>query len=741
MPYWKQCIVGLLLLFLSIPATGQIKLSRKAAPFTGTVLKDSDLDLQTISDESKYNVIYIPREWWLTETAPIIKMNVILPSHAVETPSLTAKEMFDEKQKDFAQKVESFFSQQPGFDNSVIIMDNIGKQLTKVTGATQVGFIPDRKFIFGKKVPEKIQQEVQNKDAAPPIKLDNGSMVNNDSYLQSYLAFLKSIFTPDKDALIKPTPMMFIRIWEKAYVYMRENLSVEMQKNLMAAIINNGNKISEVNTLQNLFDIKVTEANIDFIKAEAIVPYYLDKYVRLEKKPTKSEWKINDKQVDPQFLEDLSLGTFKKHVGSFIAGNNNLNLDVEYKAAEASESRNITAKFTYDNGSSEQYSFRVQRTGFKQIDVASNGTLGDKIQQPAIKQGEDITVELYELVNGTKQLVKDVNWYFEDDIPIVNSSFNFKANKDFLRLSAKKKDGTTSATLLLNIALNTDEILEDVYNQFATPTYNLKTPPTEKTIAKMKKRYGKALTAIKKKTPELYQYSSNQNLSLSIVYLDATNALLKAQKGSMHGKTSITPLRSEYDQIDLTDIELTDPANPASIIKDAKLILRLTDEEKTALKVSADKGEITDMANLIITRIESFRPPSGILLRQKIAEKSLPQQLLDTVCYLVVPDQSEDYYKPSNKVVIYLNYDILKDDDAELAATLAHELGHARFPFERPFESLKWKVIRETKERKQLPFDLKDELDENGHCSSGTGHEMYNPENEDVCTIGKKFKN
>jgi hypothetical protein len=78
-----------------------------------------------------------------------------------------------------------------------------------------------------------------------------------------------------------------------------------------------------------------------------------------------------------------------------------------------------------------------------------------------------------------------------------------------------------------------------------------------------------------------------------------------------------------------------------------------------------------------------------------------------------------------------------KKQQTDFTRLLAHELLHHWWTHFEPFEKLKWKVIRDKAAINgyRLADGLSSETpqDSNRGCSSGVGHERYNPEHIKVC--------
>ena len=91
-----------------------------------------------------------------------------------------------------------------------------------------------------------------------------------------------------------------------------------------------------------------------------------------------------------------------------------------------------------------------------------------------------------------------------------------------------------------------------------------------------------------------------------------------------------------------------------------------------------------------------------------------------------------------NYQLIFLNYHHQGLVDLRFLQILAHEMAHVKYRYNNTFDHIKWFLIREQNNNR---YNLGDQLRQNGHCSSGPGHEMHSPENRFVCDIERSFRN
>ena len=72
-------------------------------------------------------------------------------------------------------------------------------------------------------------------------------------------------------------------------------------------------------------------------------------------------------------------------------------------------------------------------------------------------------------------------------------------------------------------------------------------------------------------------------------------------------------------------------------------------------------------------------------------------------------------------------------------SAIAHEIEHLHYSSKNIFNLCKWRLIRDEAEKRinrgsPNLLNLGDKLGNNGACSEGSGHEMFNPENAATCT-------
>jgi len=199
----------------------------------------------------------------------------------------------------------------------------------------------------------------------------------------------------------------------------------------------------------------------------------------------------------------------------------------------------------------------------------------------------------------------------------------------------------------------------------------------------------------------------------------------------------ILPAPETYE---LLDIQYIASDLDGNVIKNtAKLVRKLSDGQKNQIRIASEKQKMTELFEELYKRIKMDNPAMAEELKDKTLAGNYDETFIQHIRYEVKPDEANDYITVgADQMEVYLNDNAVGTDQSLMTRTLAHELKHLEYAFLHPYIKLKWMILR-NKNPNKLDYELGDELGLNGHCSAGAGHEMYNPENEEVCDEEKKY--
>ena len=205
-------------------------------------------------------------------------------------------------------------------------------------------------------------------------------------------------------------------------------------------------------------------------------------------------------------------------------------------------------------------------------------------------------------------------------------------------------------------------------------------------------------------------------------------------------------IESFYNELDLSNIHW----DKDNAIIDAQLVSTINKMDRDNIINSIEVGKSNQRTEVLLHRIGRLSVTNREMIQSMINRKDETRTtILDTVKYEVT---SEDDIKewitfhtePTINVDINLNDGYGSTiNQAEFTRLMAHELLHHWWTHFKPFEKLKWKIIRDKADVNG--YRLADGLstgspqDSNRGCSSGAGHERYNPEHAKVCTEQNKY--
>jgi hypothetical protein len=228
----------------------------------------------------------------------------------------------------------------------------------------------------------------------------------------------------------------------------------------------------------------------------------------------------------------------------------------------------------------------------------------------------------------------------------------------------------------------------------------------------------------------------------------AVNGILKG--GEVEDGASV--IDKLYEKLDLDNIHL----DGDNAIMDVQLVSRINSEDRRHIINSIEYGRSNQRTEVLLNRIGRLSVAQRDSLQSIISRKDTSRiSILDSIRYeIIANDDLSEWitFHNSSTIDVNLNLDNGSGSDitqAEFTRLMAHELLHHWWTHFKPFEKLKWKVIRDKKVTRgyQLADGLSSESPvdsnrgyQNQDCSSGPGHERYNPEHAKVCGDQKSYQ-
>jgi hypothetical protein len=256
-----------------------------------------------------------------------------------------------------------------------------------------------------------------------------------------------------------------------------------------------------------------------------------------------------------------------------------------------------------------------------------------------------------------------------------------------------------------------------------------------------KKYYSAAAKLLVSSYSDMYNIIKANTVNINHKY--KTDATFQTDPEHLLGVT--TPIGGKgiyYDSLDIRNIKVD--AN-GIITDDCILVSKINSDEKSSIRFACTKKDTSlGMVKQLLQHLQRLggRTWFADSLSNQILRGRYDSSFVDTLYYPITANDlpagvNNLYYQTPTRAICNLNYSQIGIDQATYNKTFGHELRHYYYTLSHPLESLKWRIIRDKKVI--YGYKLGDELNNNGHCSEGTGHEMYNPENADVCDFGNNF--
>jgi hypothetical protein len=214
------------------------------------------------------------------------------------------------------------------------------------------------------------------------------------------------------------------------------------------------------------------------------------------------------------------------------------------------------------------------------------------------------------------------------------------------------------------------------------------------------------------------------------ITLQEKSSFSNSNGGVEHGLAKVRYQTTDAYQ----SLHIENPIIDNGIIKNATVVRRFTDiETEIFLEMLMDEQE-HELLTYWIDRISATTNHADWVETLKHGKENrgqgISESFINSLCYEITPEEIGYYLFIGNGNEIYLNYQEDPEDNRFLG-TLVHEIAHIQYRVDHTFDFMKWLIIRE--KQSEHNYQLGDEFGKNGHCSTGPGHEMYNPENEYVC--------
>jgi hypothetical protein len=185
---------------------------------------------------------------------------------------------------------------------------------------------------------------------------------------------------------------------------------------------------------------------------------------------------------------------------------------------------------------------------------------------------------------------------------------------------------------------------------------------------------------------------------------------------------------------------------PAGVIKNtAKLVRKLDADQISQIKIAAEKKEMTALFTNIYNRIKKDDETLAEELKTNTLTGNYDENFIGSIRYELKPEEASEFITVGlEQMEIYLNDDVVGTIQSDFNRILAHELRHLEQAYNHPYNRLKWYMIR-VRSDNETKYKLGDNIEENKSpdcnkiCSALDGHEMYNPENCEVCTEESKY--
>ncbi|MGB4774470.1 MAG: hypothetical protein WBP45_04820, partial [Daejeonella sp.] len=362
-----------------------------------------------------------------------------------------------------------------------------------------------------------------------------------------------------------------------------------------------------------------------------------------------------------------------------------------------------------------------------------------------VKEGEELSFKFIEIDKANpsiKREIENVKWIRSADAAhsVNGKEYKMKVQiSDVLHIEYKdpvnKKD---IAFVLYFVVEKPDTLAESKIEELDVSNVS-----NDIWIAR-KKIFINAMAQIKTKNPELYAFAHAIPTQVKLVYNTYPKMAdqIKEVGGDKDPNKQLYGFaNANIDYHFISQLSLESIIKEGDIIKDATILGKFTKEENEQIKLAVTQKRMTDKTEEIYIAVQYYKQSMADSLKQMIISGKLDAIFLERLRFGIGANNISKFLtfdiKNPKQMDILLNENIVGSSPTDFKRTLAHEIGHLYFAYNNKLEKLKWYVIRELKAK--YNYQLGDEVGANGHCSGGSGHEKYNPENASVCNTESNY--
>ena len=443
------------------------------------------------------------------------------------------------------------------------------------------------------------------------------------------------------------------------------------------------------------------------------------------------KWLLNGSEIaDPNSMEDqLKIGSnsLELHVKPKESGNyqSYASLTINYATSDLS----LFRVKVYRNGEEKQYEHDKE--------------LGDTGQgERPLEIGEKVRMELLQVDGqGNWGVVENPIWDIKDNL-VTATEFELVIENSMTLLKIRKEElFSLDFNLFLDVE-NEGEVITPPENNFADiDVSNLGESKKENRLRK----YERALEKIEEKSSDLYTFFSGNQPALQVYVVPGSHSKIPSVRSGekLYG---FADANEDIVNTSLLDIEYLAADLAGGIIKNtAKLVRKLDTDQIKQVKIATEKKEMTALFTDIYQRIREDNEILAEELKTKTLAGNYDETFTGSIRYELKPEEASKFITiGQEQMEIYLNDDAVGTSQSDFNRTLAHELKHLEQAYRHPYNRLKWFMIRE-RSNNETKYDLGDDINGNKSpecnkmCSALAGHEMYNPENCEVCTEESKY--
>jgi len=713
----------------------QVVISTQRQSFTSNQLQSADALLKQRSDTLPYRIYYVPGTWNLPPDKKKVDTAMGVSKLLNTDVTFPQSETFTTSYSKAYARAKSYFDSLKDKDSSIVILDHIGLK----DGSKD--YVHELEFVFGDSIPASLRQAIQEYRPNNGMSFVDNSLGANDKYLEEYTGFLA-------EARQSKTAVQYPRQWP--FVQMKY---FDVTNNFYTSEVIGEPDYTDVKAYlatkcPNLVltfppDVKdfQYEQGMHFYQ---YTPYRMapDKPVAGTKPDDKSiKWKLNDKDVTK--LDVNGNPDFDNCKDLFVNGINQLVMTGKYTqpAFKNQGTKSIAIKFTYgDENLIKYYIMAARKYGFavpyKKYDIPVY--IGDPKKETEMYVGDSLKLQLFDKTSNT-QVELPVWTYNNAETRIKEQKLKLIAGVEDMKVQQEADPLPLSIKLELIDTSGVGVILV----QNPVPVVDISGISTADSII-ADKLYKAAVVEIRKKDPAIYTLVF-QKTDLSVHIRPGTDPQFAgAGAGRLMGHTlsgsGVNNLNS-----DLLDT-LSCVFDKAGLIKGARLVARLSDNEKKSMELSALEHTLNEKADEMLTRVAGVNARFADLskrMRAEILAGNYIAAKIDSMRYEVErKDVTKFAVFNQSTTNVYLNFtnlyaDVLGTTPTAVTKTFIHEMMHAAYIMEEPLIWLKWNtIVRKFRNNHAVLGDL---LGANVWCSEGSGHETYNPENQRVCTISNKY--